>query len=229
MQSLWDSVEKLTYVCLYLAPAPSHGDKAWMIAAPSLKGMGWGLLPTYVGQQVIGPGSHVVTPAQGTLDAQDAAALASSAGIARGSVIYLDIENGGSLTSPPQPDQVGYVRSWINEVHRNTDYWAGVYCHKTTAPQIANLAAPVVAEMGHRVPTWAFGGPVDTGPRVVNLDTEPAKDPALSGFGDAVAWQYRMSLNGSIDLTWTDRNTGAPKRLNKVDLDTANIVDPQLA
>lgn len=222
MQSLWDSVEPLTFVCLYLAPAPSHPDQAWMTAAPALKSMGWGLLPTYVGQQVIGPGSHIVTPAQGTSDAQDAASLASNAGLSTGSVIYLDIENGGTMPA----NQVAYVSSWISEVHKNTDYWAGVYCHQTTAPQVANAVASVVADTGHDVATWAFGGPIDTGPSTIDLHLEQAKDPALSGFAPAVAWQYRMSMNGSIDLTWTDRNTGASRRLNKVDLDCAKLQDP---
>lgn len=37
--------------------------------------MGWGLVPTYVGQQVIGAGSHIVTADQGKIDAQGAARL----------------------------------------------------------------------------------------------------------------------------------------------------------
>jgi hypothetical protein len=35
MQSLWDSVQDLTFVCLYLAPAPSHPNEAWMDAVPT--------------------------------------------------------------------------------------------------------------------------------------------------------------------------------------------------
>jgi hypothetical protein len=222
MQSLWESVPDLTFVCLYLAPAPSHGNSGWMKAAPTLLSMGWGVVPTYVGQQVIGVGSHVVTAAQGTIDAGKAAELADAAHLSAGSVIYLDIENGGQM---PQ-NQVGYVTAWIAEMHTNTDYWAGVYCsHHKTAQQVADAAAGIVAETGHDVPTWAYK-PIDSGPSVIDLGGEQPRDPAGSGYAPAVVWQYRMSLNGSVDLTWVDRETGANKRLNQVDLDTASVFDP---
>jgi hypothetical protein len=219
MQSLWESVSDLTFVCLYLAPAPSHPNTAWMNAAPTLRSMGWGLVPTYVGQQVIGAGSHVVTAAQGTTDAQDAAALAANAGLDSGSVIYLDIENGGEMPS----NQVSYVTSWIGEMNSNTDYWAGVYCsHFKTAKQVADAAVGIT---DHDVATWAYN-PIDSGPSVIDLGAEQPGDPAGSGYAPAIVWQYRMSLHGSVDLTWTDQATGASKRLNQVDLDTASVQDP---
>jgi hypothetical protein len=151
MQSLWDSVPDLTFVCLYFAPAPSHPNRAWMDAASSLRSMGWGLVPTYVGQQVIGVGSHVVTADQGKIDAQGAAPLAGNAGLDAGSVIYLDIENGGLMPA----NQVAYVTSWIGEVNANTDHWAGVYCsHFKTAKQVADAAAGVT---DHDVATGRTG------------------------------------------------------------------------
>jgi hypothetical protein len=113
--------------------------------------MGWGLVPTYVGQQVIGVGSHVVTADQGKIDAQGAAPLAGNAGLDAGSVIYLDIENGGLMPA----NQVAYVTSWIGEVNANTDHWAGVYCsHFKTAKQVADAAAGVT---DHDVATWRTG------------------------------------------------------------------------
>ncbi|MFL6223034.1 MAG: glycoside hydrolase domain-containing protein [Actinomycetes bacterium] len=218
MQSLWDSVPDLTFVCLYFAPAPSHPNRAWMDAASSLRSMGWGLVPTYVGQQVIGVGSHVVTADQGKIDAQGAAALAGNAGLDAGSVIYLDIENGGLMPA----NQVAYVTSWIGEVNANTDHWAGVYCsHFKTAKQVADAAGVT----DHDVATWAYR-PIDSGPSVIDLGAEQPRDPAGSGYAPAIVWQYRMSLNGSVDLTWTDQATGASKRLNQVDLDTASVQDP---
>lgn len=222
MQSLWDSVPDLSFVCLYLAPAPSHPNRSWMDAVPALQSMGWGLVPTYVGQQVIGEGSHTVTGQQGTADATDAANLAASAGLSAGSVLYLDIENGSLMPA----NQVQYVISWIREVHTNTDYWAGVYCsHFKTAQQVADAAADIVADTGRDVATWAYK-PIDSGPSVIDLGAEQPRDPADSGFAPAIVWQYRMSLNGSVDLTWTDKQSGASKRLNKVDLDSASVFDP---
>jgi hypothetical protein len=229
MQSLFDSVEDLTFVCLYLAPAPSHQDGSWMAAAPSLRSMGWGLLPTYVGQEVIGAGSHVVTAARGTADAQDSALLAARAGLTAGAVVYLDIENGGLMPG----NQVNYVKAWVAEVTANTPYQAGVYCSSGQAPdgtrtaeQVASITADITAGAGaHPVFTWAFR-PIDRGPSVIDLGTELPPDPATSGYGLALAWQYRLSMDGNIDIVWTDKQSGNRRRLNKVDLDAASVADP---
>ena len=35
-----------------------------------------------------------------------------------------------------------------------------------------------------------------------------------------------MSLNGSVDVTGTDQATGASRRVNQVNLDTASVQDP---
>lgn len=53
MQSLWDSTP-LGYVGVYLAPAPSHSNTAWLSKVGLLQSMGWGFLPVYVGQQASG-------------------------------------------------------------------------------------------------------------------------------------------------------------------------------
>src|ERR1700687_2414017 len=143
MQSLFDSTS-MAFTAAYLGPAPSHPPADWMPAIPVLKSMGWGLVPVYVGQEVIGPGSHTVTAAQGVTDAQDAANLASSAGLDAGSVLYLDIENGGMMPNTPPNAQVDYVTSWVNEVSTNTSYSPGVYCSSVqTAQQVTNKVGAI--------------------------------------------------------------------------------------
>jgi hypothetical protein len=214
MQSLWDSTP-LTWVAPYLAPAPSYGDEAWMTAMPALRAMGWGFAPVYVGQQSPGgPGTHLLTGAQGQADAHQAASLAAAAGFENGSVLYLDIEIGGDLPA----NHLAYVKSWVTEVQVNTVFWAGVYC------SFSRTAAQVNAECGD-VPTWVFH-PLDPGPSTIDLSDEAAPDPARSGFATALGWQYRMSLAGPVDLTWVDADTGQPHRLPQVDLNAAWCLDP---
>jgi hypothetical protein len=214
MQSLWDSTP-LAWVAPYLAPAPSYGDPSWMTAMPALRAMGWGFAPVYVGQQSPGgPGTHILTVAQGRADAHQAAALGARAGLEAGSVLYLDIELGGTLPA----NHLTYVQSWVQEVQDNTDYSAAVYC------SFSQTAAQVNAECGE-IPTWVFH-PVDSGPSTNDLSAEEVPDPATSGFASALAWQYRMSLAGPVDLTWVDSATGQPRRLPQVGLDTAWCPDP---
>lgn len=222
MDSLFGSVADMTFVNLYLAPAPSHPDTSWMDAAPALQSIGWGVIPTYVGQQVIGAGSHIVTGAQGKLDGLNAAGLAAGIRLQPQCVIYLDIENGGMMPS----NQVDYVTEWIREVHVNSIYWAGVYCSRSeTAQQVADNVTDIVTAAGHPVATWVYG-PIDQGPSTIDLATEPARDPASSGFSAALVWQYRMSMNGSIDLKWTDSQSGASQQLATVDLNCSSVSNP---
>ncbi|MGA5764230.1 glycoside hydrolase domain-containing protein [Nonomuraea bangladeshensis] len=213
----------MTFAGLYLAPAPSHPDTSWMDAATVLQSTNWGVLPIYVGQQVIGAGSHVVTEAQGRLDGLNAAGLAADIRLAPQCVLYLDIENGGLMPA----DQVKYVKAWIREVHVNSNYWAGVYCSRSqTAQQVIDNVGDVVSDAGgHSVETWVYG-PIDKGPSTIDLASEPSRDPVGSGFSAALVWQYRMSMNGPIDLKWADSQTGAQRQLGYVDLNCSSVSDP---
>jgi hypothetical protein len=213
MQSLWNSTP-LAFVAAYLAPAPSQGYTGWMPAVPTLRAMGWGIAPVYVGQQAGGgPGSHTLTAAQGATDALDASMLAQSAGLDAGSVVYLDVELGGTLA----PEQMAYIVAWVTAMNGGS-YRPGVYC------SFSQSAAQIVASVGD-IPVWAFH-PVVAGPATIDLAAEGAPDPAGSGFGSALVWQHKMSLNGPVTLQWVDRDTGAASSLVTVDLDTAVCLDP---
>jgi hypothetical protein len=208
MQSLWDNTP-MAFAGFYLAPAPNHGDTAWMGKGDFLRQMGWGFLPVYVGRQA---GSPNLTTAQGTSDGDDATTLAQTAGFASDAVVYLDIEVGGTLTQA----FLDYISAWTAEVAANGAR-PGVYC------SFSQTAAQITGQVGD-IPVWVFH-PTDAGPSVIDLGSETAPDPLNSGFGAAIAWQYRMSLNGHVDLTWTD-GSGATKKLVQVDVDSAVVLDP---
>src|SRR5581483_3915059 len=123
MQALYAHTN-LTWTGFYLAPAPSQGYTGWMDKAATLRSMGWGLAPIFVGQQWPGgPGSHVLTSEQGTADAQRSVQLADQAGVGQHAVIYLDIEVGGELPAT----FLAYAQAWLDGV-RLSAYRPGVYC-----------------------------------------------------------------------------------------------------
>src|ERR1700756_2183683 len=80
----------LVWCGYYLGPAPSHASRSWMEQRPALQAANWGIAPVYVGQQIRGPGRHIVSAGQGTIDGNEAAALLTRDGFARGSCVYLD-------------------------------------------------------------------------------------------------------------------------------------------
>jgi len=114
----------LKWTAFFLAPGPSELNTSWMTKYHYLRDLGWGFAPIFFGQQEPSvPGSHILTAEQGILDGRQAIKLAHQAGIPQGSVIFLDIETGGNLSS----GFLDYYRAWIKEIFSN-NFRPGVYC-----------------------------------------------------------------------------------------------------
>ncbi len=188
MEWLWLNTN-LAWTAVYLAPAPSHQETSWMTRVPFLRGLGWGFAPVYVGQQATGPGSHLLTTAQGRLDAQQAAALALVAGFPPGSILFLDVEQG----PPATPATIEYYRAWAREVFDATLFYPGVYCSYLGVAQALHAAYPTPY-------VWVFHlthtcDPTEAGLTQIPSSTTifPTPNPASSGFPLATVWQYVQS------------------------------------
>jgi len=192
----------LVWCGFYLGSAPSHPDPGWMPHRQSLEDQGWGLAPIYVGQQIIGPGGHLETANQGTLDGLDAARLMEEAGFPRGCGVWLDLENGLPLTSP----ESGYVKAWAASVLA-WGYNPKVYCSHYMAPAVAALDAVDPDDI------WVFK--VVTTVAHDAQEPYPATDPAGSGWPQAQMWQ--LEQNARI-------GAGAMRLL--VDLSSATSANP---
>jgi hypothetical protein len=186
----------------YYLEAPSHSNAGWMGNRASLIAQGFGLCPIYVGQQTIGPGSHNVTAAQGTLDGLDCAAKMASEGFPAGSFAYLDLENG----APFGAAQSAYVSAWAS-AFEGAGYAPGAYC--------SHIMAHAVAAANPAVRIWAFNVPSVT--RTVAVYPFPTPDPSLSGYSAAVMWQREQNVSIS-----------GPGFSLVVDLDTSSLADPSL-
>ena len=176
--------------CGYYLPAPSHPNLDWVGRRPHLVAAGWGLAPIFVGQQIVGPGSHVVTADQGKADGMAAAETMARDEFPPGSWLYIDLENG-----PPYGKPEGdYVSAVIAAVTAG-GYRAGVYCSHAMA------AAVAAAHPEARI--WAFRVP--TVERTFAAPPYAAPDPAMCGYAGAFAWQYRqnvrLSVGGLFDLS----------------------------
>ena len=97
----------------------------------TVTGMGWSLIPTYVGRQApctrfsvrIRKGhAHV----EGMAAARDAIALAASLGIGRGAPIYDDMEFYNDRNGVCRRQVLSFLNSWTRELHRR-GYVSGVY------------------------------------------------------------------------------------------------------
>lgn len=194
----------LVWCGFYLGPAPSHPGTSWMDKRDQLIDLQWGLAPLYVGQQIIGPGSHHTDAHHGYIDGTDAADLMAKAQFPQKSWVYLDLENGAPFTS----EQQAYVTAWVDQVEQQ-GYAAGIYCSHTFADK-AHQVAPTAR-------IWAFKVNT-TSPHPVPGPNYPDNHPAGSGYAGAYIWQLGQHCQISVP--------GAPKGKLIVDLDSAISPDP---
>ncbi|MEO6038236.1 MAG: glycoside hydrolase domain-containing protein [Saprospiraceae bacterium] len=171
-----------------------------------LRELGRGLAPVYVGQQQpepYSPGAHIVTAAQGTLDAADR--LAVRAGFSLGSVLYPDIETDGPISSELKQ----YYLAWVQGVVSG-GFSPGVYCSYRLAAQFSQL--------DRRPRFWVFRvakGP--THPATVYPHPYPTVDPMASAVPFASLWQH---------VQGADLSFAGGQLLRTVDLDSCSLRDP---
>ena len=168
--------QKFDFLNYYLR-APSNNGARWKGRRDALVKQGWGIWPIYVGQQLVGPGSHSVNPTQGTLDGHQAVQNLKEEGFAPDTILTIDLENG-----LPFPDaEKGYIQNLSNVV-RSAGYRPGIYCSFQFAAR-AKEAVPDANIWVYHVPSVNYStlkGPFPTPP-----------DPTTSGYAGADLWQFR--------------------------------------
>ena len=202
----------LSWCGYYLAPAPRHGNTSWMNNRAYLSASGWGLLPVYLGQQTSGPGSHIITAAQGQLDGANAASLAGNDGFAANSYIYLDIEDGSVLSAAA----TAYVQAWAKAVLQG-GFNPSFYCSHGIAAQVQTIAAAI----NPQTRIWAYRvSTTSQHPYTGSIQGFQANDPAGCGFAGADVWQCEQNTVLTLN--------GAPSGSMIVDLSTSRFADPSV-
>ncbi|UXH76137.1 glycoside hydrolase domain-containing protein [Roseateles amylovorans] len=197
----------LAWCAYYLAPAPSHGDRSWCGQRAALLAQGWGVLPVFLGQQTVGPGSHQVNGPQGAVDGKLAVQLAQKEGFSAGATVILDWEDG----SAPSPSALDYMRTWMLTVSAG-GYQPGLYCSHVLAPSLVAAVAPNPPLPPPPVWAWRVS---ETAPHPFAGDLRQLDpiDPGHCGYPDAAIWQFEqnatLSLPGTpcdglcVDLSWS--------------------------
>lgn len=215
------SHSNMTWCGYYLSPAPNLAPAAatWKGQRSALDA-GWGLVPIYVGQQLprhattglaANQFSSILTTEQGRTDGRQAAALAIDEGFPRGAHLYVDWEDGGTLTAESQH----YLAAWLGTVSA-LGFGPGVYCSHLLAVQVERL----LLTTGNGVPgrIWCFRVSSTNLHRLaVPLTKLSTKDPAGSGYPNAVSWQYEQNA-------WFER----PDTHHRIvaDFNSSTLADP---
>jgi hypothetical protein len=166
-------------------------------------------------------------------DAAEASALARREGFPAGTVIFLDIEEGGRML----PEQKAYIYAWADRVNES-GFRAGVYCSGIPAAEQHGVTVVTAADLrehagDRQIVFWVAndGCPPSPGCRL----PEQAPAPERSGVAFALVWQFaqsprRPALTKACRATYaSDQNCYAPAGLSGkigLDLNTSREADP---
>lgn len=192
------------WVGVYL-PAPCHAGRTWVGKRQELDTLGWGIAIVYVGQQTWGRtprpitteqqdalrkrdpcATDLLTASEGRRDADDAVAVASAEGYAKGVVVFLDIER---MEKIPQ-GMKDYYTAWTERMLELGQYRPGVYTHRHNAEEIfADVSAAFKKAGLKETPRfWIAGG----------QGFREGRAPQDVGFAFAGVWQGLLDVARSV-------------------------------
>ncbi len=183
--------KSFAFTSYWLSPPPGEKSNTWKGKRELLLSHGFGFLLLYRGRDSSELKNETDAMGKGIQDSRDAAASAKSEGFAAGTIIFLDIEEGGRLPASYHL----YLRAWSEELKR-AGFRAGVYCSGmpvkegpgvtiTTADDVRNDAASC------GIAIWAYIDFCPPSPGCAFPQHPPP--PSSSGIGYAAVWQFAQS------------------------------------
>jgi hypothetical protein len=180
-----------SFTSYWLSPPPGEKVNTWRGKRELLRSQGFGFLVLYRGRDSRELKTNLIATQKGNTDAQNAIVAAKREGFATGTIIFLDIEEGGR----PPPGFHSYLRAWTVALAR-AGYRSGVYCSGipvkeepsasiTTADDIHNHAD------GLDLTFWIYNDACPPSPGCDPVKSAPS--PSSSGIPFAAVWQFAQS------------------------------------
>lgn len=170
----------------WLSPPPGEKETTWLGTHSKLQAQGFGFVVLFNGRLIRDLKSVPDAIRKGESDAADAAVVARHEGFSPGTIIFLDVEEGGELTSA----YYEYVNAWIDGLAK-ANFRAGVYCSGIPVNGITTFKDLQDHLGGRKLQLWLFNDVCPPAPGCVFPKTPPAL--ALSGSSDAAIWQFAQS------------------------------------
>lgn len=220
--------KKFEYTGYWLNLPPGSRTNTWVGKRRKVEQAGFGFLVLYTGKMYRQlKGAEAADP--GSADGLAAAAAAKKEGFPKGTIIFLDQEEGGRLL----PEQKEYLYAWVDAVIAN-GYRAGVYCSgipvkEEDSGETVNTADDIKKDAGPRKITYFIAQ--DSCPPAPGCVMK-APLPKESGIDFADVWQFAQSprrpeQTAACAKTYApDGNCYPPGLKLHVDLNTATSADP---
>jgi Domain of unknown function (DUF1906) len=231
-QKLAELHKTFHYAGFWLNPPPGTNTNTWIGKREKLEAEGFGYLVLFNGR-LDAELKRADAPALGKSDASLAALSATREGFGRGTLIFLDVEEGGRML----PEQKAYIYAWVDGI-ANAGFRSGIYCSGISAPEgngvVVITAEDIRQNAGDRkISYWVVNDACPPSPGCALPRRPPA--PAGSGVAFADVWQFAQSPrrrdfaagcqnyqpDGNCYASSTDAASGL-----FLDLDTASSPDP---
>lgn len=183
--------KSFAFTSYWLSPPPGEKRNTWKGKRELLLSHGFGFLVLYRGPDSGELKNETDAKVKGNKDASEAAAAAKEEGFAAGTIIFLDIEEGGRLPGTYH----AYLRAWLDELKR-ASFIAGVYCSGIPVKEEPGVSITTADDISshapsHEIVIWAYNDACPPSPGCAFPGNPPA--PSASGISYAAVWQFAQS------------------------------------
>jgi Domain of unknown function (DUF1906) len=181
--------QTFSYTGYWLNNPPGESLNSWAGHRAAIESAGFGFLVLFNGRLYSELKSVANARRMGQADARSAAVSAEREGFHKGTIIFLDQEQGGLML----PEQKAYIYAWVDQVTA-TGFRAGIYCSGQPSPDEnkAVTALDIQQNAGSRQITyWAINDACPPSPGCAFTKNPPS--PQKSGVDFAEVWQFAQS------------------------------------
>jgi hypothetical protein len=181
--------QTFSYAGYWLNNPPGESSNTWRGHRAAVESAGFGFLVLFNGRLYAELKTVANAKRLGRSDAHAAAASARREGFRPGTVIFLDVEQGGRML----PEQKAYIFSWVDGVVA-AGFRAGIYCSGMISPDSEKVvtAEDIRQSAGARkIVYWAINDACPPSPGCAFPKDPP--NPAASGVRFAEVWQFAQS------------------------------------
>jgi hypothetical protein len=179
--------KSFTFSSYWLGPPPGEKQSHWLGKRALLQSHHFGFVVLFNGKATREITSQKAASRAASAQALQASKLALQEGFPQGTVIFLDVEEGGRLT----PHYHEYLQAWVDALTQ-AGFQAGVYCSGIPVNEGADVsittADDIRARMGSRqIAFWVYNDACPPSPG--GSLASPAPNPSQSGTPYATVWQ----------------------------------------
>ena len=223
--------QTFSYTGYWLNNPPGESSNGWRGHRAAVESAGLGFLVLFNGRLYAELKTVANAKRLGQSDARAAATSARREGFRSGTVIFLDVEQGGRML----PEQKAYIFSWVDGMVA-AGFRAGIYCSGMISPDSEKVVTTkdIRQSAGSRkIVYWAINDACPPSPGCAFPQRPPS--PAASGVSFAEVWQFAQSprrkdvaahcTNYDPDGNCYPAGTTAAQGLH-IDVSTATSSDP---